>query len=87
MNIPTLCLPAIVLLTMTVHPGIVAEPVHVPASPEAAASANLIARAGPRSAGLRRLKVGCRGFAHGSSTHNPWQLRDEAARSPFSHSA
>ena len=36
---------ATVLLTMTAQTGFAAEPVHVPATPHAAASANLIARA------------------------------------------
>jgi len=38
-------LAATVLLTMTVHTGFAAEPIQVPASPQAATSANLIARA------------------------------------------
>jgi hypothetical protein len=38
-------LAGIALLTMTVHTGFAAEPVDVPATPHAAASANLIARA------------------------------------------
>src|SRR5712664_2158285 len=38
-------LAATVLLTMTVHTGFAAEPTQVPASPQAATSANLIARA------------------------------------------
>jgi hypothetical protein len=36
---------AAVLLTMTVYPGFAAEPAHVPATPQAAANADLIARA------------------------------------------
>ena len=73
-------LAATVLLTMTVHTGFTAEPVHVPAIPQAAASSHFIARANPRSAGLSRLKIRRRGFAVGPSTYNPWQLREEAAR-------
>ncbi len=38
-------LAATVLLTMTAHTGFAAEPVYVPTAPQAAASANLIARA------------------------------------------
>jgi hypothetical protein len=38
-------LAAAVLLTMTVHTGFAAEPIRVPATPQAAASADLIARA------------------------------------------
>jgi hypothetical protein len=45
MNRSILGLTATVLLTMTVHTSFAAEPVHVPATPHAAADANLIARA------------------------------------------
>jgi len=45
MNSSISSLAAAVLLTMTVHTGFAAEPVRVPATPEAAASADLIARA------------------------------------------
>lgn len=45
MNRSILGVAATVLLTMTVQTGFAAEPVHVPAIPQAAASANLIARA------------------------------------------
>ena len=44
MNRSLLSLAAIVALTMIVPTGFAAEPVHVPATPQAAASANLIAR-------------------------------------------
>ena len=44
MNRSILGVAATVLLTMTLQTGIAAEPVHVPATPQAAASANLIAR-------------------------------------------
>src|SRR4030088_2206926 len=45
MNRSLLGLAATVLLTMTVQTGFAAEPAHVPAIPQSAASANLIARA------------------------------------------
>ena len=45
MNRSIFGLAATVLLTMTAQVGFAAEPVHVPATPQAAASANLIARA------------------------------------------
>ena len=45
MNRSILGVAAAVLLTMTVQTGFAAEPVHVPVIPQAAASANLIARA------------------------------------------
>jgi hypothetical protein len=44
MNRSILGVATIVLLTMTVQAGFAAEPVHVPATPQAVASANLIAR-------------------------------------------
>jgi hypothetical protein len=45
MNKSILALATTVLLMLTAHTGIAAEPIHVFAPPEAAASANLIARA------------------------------------------
>jgi len=45
MNSSILCLTATVVLTMTLHTGLAAEPVHVPATAHAAANANLITRA------------------------------------------
>jgi len=45
MNKSILGLAVTVLLTMTVHTAFAAEPIHVPATSHAAASANLIARA------------------------------------------
>ena len=45
MNKSILGLAVIVLLTMTMRTGFAAEPVHVPATPHAAASENIIARA------------------------------------------
>jgi len=45
MNKSMLVLAAAVLLTATVHAGFGAEATHVPATPQAAANANLIARA------------------------------------------
>jgi hypothetical protein len=49
-------LAATVLLTMTAQAGFAAEPVHVPATPQAAASANLLARA---ARGLRDYVAAC----------------------------
>jgi hypothetical protein len=45
MNRSILALATTVLLVLTAHSGVAAEPIHVFATPEAAASANLIARA------------------------------------------
>jgi hypothetical protein len=45
MNKPILTLAATVVLTMAVHTGFAADPVHAPATPQAAASADIIARA------------------------------------------
>ena len=45
MNKSMLGLAAAILLTMAVHAGFAAEPAHVPATPQAVANANLIARA------------------------------------------
>jgi len=56
MNKSKLGLGMAVLLAMTVNGGVAAEPVHVPATPQAAANANLIGRA---DHALREYVVAC----------------------------